>query len=83
MRFNLHLGDSVRFKHDGQLLVGRVNRITRRATILVPSDRGQLFCDGRRYQRFYVPLEKLQKVAVLAWPGSFLDLSLSLVSSHR
>ena len=63
MRFNLHLGDSVRFKHDGQLLVGRVNRITRRATILVPSDRGQLFCDGRRYQRFYVPLEKLQKVA--------------------
>lgn len=61
MRFNVRLGDHVRFKHDGKLLVGKVNRITRRATVLVPSERGELFCDGNRYQRFYVPLEKLQK----------------------
>lgn len=61
MRFNVRLGDQVRFKHDGKLLVGKVNRITRRATVLVPSERGELFCDGNRYQRFYVPLEKLQK----------------------
>jgi hypothetical protein len=61
MRFNVRLGDQVRFKHDGKVLIGKVNRITRRATVLVPSDRGQLFCDGNRYQRFYVPLEKLQK----------------------
>lgn len=63
MRFNLRLGDQVRFKHDGKILEGRVNRITRRATVLVPSHRGELFCDGRRYQRFYVPLEKLQKAS--------------------
>ncbi|MDB4338866.1 SprT-like domain-containing protein [Rubripirellula sp.] len=62
MRFNVRLGDQVRFKHEGRFISGRVNRITRRATVLVPSDRGQLFCDGKRYQRFYVPLEKLKKV---------------------
>lgn len=61
MRFNVRLGDRVRFKHDGTFLVGKVNRITRRATVLVPSQRGELFCDGNRYQRFYVPLEKLEK----------------------
>ena len=61
MRFNVRLGDRVHFKHDGKLLVGRVNRITRRATVLVESKQGQLFCDGNRYQRFYVPLEKLRK----------------------
>ena len=39
-----------------------MNRITRRATILVPSPQGEKFSDGGRYLRFYVPLEKLKKV---------------------
>jgi hypothetical protein len=62
MRFNIRVGDRVKFSHDGKVLTGRVNRITRRATILVPDARGELFCDGHRYVRYYVPLEKLQKI---------------------
>ena len=63
MKFSIRLGDTVHFFHDGHQLTGRVNRITRRATILVPSKKGELFNDGRRYQRYYVPLENLTKPA--------------------
>ena len=41
---------------------GRVNRITRRATVLVPNPAGQKFSDGKRYSRYYVPLERLRRV---------------------
>ncbi|MDA8743282.1 hypothetical protein N9N28_01500 [Rubripirellula amarantea] len=61
-KFNIRVGDRVRFPHDGQYLIGRVNRITRRATILVPHESGEPFSDGLRYLRFYVPLEKLKRV---------------------
>jgi hypothetical protein len=61
MKFNIRVGDMVHFHHDGHKLNGRVNRITRRATILVASKKGELFNDGQRYQRYYVPLEKLKK----------------------
>ncbi len=60
--FNIRLGDRVVFRFDNQQRVGRVNRITRRVTVLVESDKGQLFTDGKRYERFYVPLNKLRKV---------------------
>jgi hypothetical protein len=62
MKFNIRVGDHVRFTLDGKVLMGRVNRITRRATVLVPSNKGERFSDGSRYLRFYVPLEKLQKI---------------------
>ena len=42
---------------------GRVNRITRRATVLVEHPRGEPFSDGRRYLSFYVPLPLLHKDA--------------------
>tara|TARA_R110002049_G_scaffold72490_2_gene187156 strand:+ start:175990 stop:176832 length:843 start_codon:yes stop_codon:yes gene_type:complete len=61
-KFNIRVGDTVRFAHDGRYLTGRVNRITRRATILVPHAQGERFSDGGRYLRFYVPLEKLTLV---------------------
>jgi hypothetical protein len=60
-KFNIRVGDQVKFAHDGKVLTGRVNRITRRATVLVPHSSGDKFSDGGRYLRFYVPLEKLQK----------------------
>jgi hypothetical protein len=62
MKFDIRVGDQVSFKYDNKLLTGRVNRITRRATILVPSADGERFSDGGRYQRYYVPLEMLKKV---------------------
>ncbi|TWT76660.1 hypothetical protein CA13_71570 [Planctomycetes bacterium CA13] len=60
-KFNIRVGDQVRFVHDGHVLLGRVNRITRRATVLVENPKGERFSDGGRYTRFYVPLEKLSK----------------------
>ncbi|MEM9643594.1 MAG: hypothetical protein AAF989_01260 [Planctomycetota bacterium] len=62
-KFNVRVGDTVRFKHDDRTMVGRVNRITRRATVLVPDPKGERFSDGHRYYRFYVPLERLTRVA--------------------
>ncbi len=63
-KFNVRVGDQVRFAHDGQYHLGRVNRITRRATVLVPNASGKKFSDGKRYLRFYVPLEQLEKINV-------------------
>lgn len=60
-RFNLRVGDRVTFEHQGSTRYGRINRITRRATVLVPDPRGEPFCDGNRYARYYVPLERLRK----------------------
>lgn len=54
-------GDRVRFSYQGVRLVGRINRIHRRATVLVEHPDGELFSDGRRYARFYVPLASLEK----------------------
>ncbi|WP_231616158.1 hypothetical protein [Novipirellula artificiosorum] len=60
-KFNIRVGDPVRFVHEGHVLQGRVNRITRRATVLVENPKGERFSDGGRYVRYYVPLEKLRK----------------------
>lgn len=61
--FDVRVGDPVRFELDGVTYRGRVNRITRRATVLVESPRGEPFSDGRRYLSFYVPLPLLRKEA--------------------
>ena len=59
-RFKVGVGSPVEFVFEGKLYAGRVNRITRRATVLVPDRKGELFDDGYRYQKFYVPLEQLK-----------------------
>jgi hypothetical protein len=61
--FDVRVGDLVRFELDGVTYRGRVNRITRRATVLVESPRGEPFSDGRRYLSFYVPLPLLRRDA--------------------
>ncbi|QDV84444.1 hypothetical protein [Planctomycetes bacterium TBK1r] len=62
VRFNIRVGDDVVFHHEGHRMQGRINRITRRATVLVPNPAGQKFSDGKRYSRYYVPLERLRRV---------------------
>jgi hypothetical protein len=59
--FNIHVGDDVSFELDGNQYTGRVNRITRRATVLVERPSGKLYSDGKRYVTFYVPLPLLRK----------------------
>ena len=60
-------GDRVVFTHDGSERTGFVNRITKRATVLVPDPAGQPFTDGQRYATFFVPLALLRKIE--AGPG--------------
>jgi hypothetical protein len=60
--YGIVAGDRVSFEHEGVRHVGRVNRITRRATVLVESPTGRLYSDGKRYLTFYVPLPMLRKI---------------------
>lgn len=50
------VGTRVTFRYGGGRLEGRVNRITKRATVLVEDPEGECWSDGRRYTRYYVPL---------------------------
>jgi hypothetical protein len=59
--FNIHVGDRVSFELDGNRYTGHVNRITRRATVLVENSSGKLYSDGKRYLTCYVPLPLLRK----------------------
>lgn len=58
-KFNIRVGTRVCFRYEGQIRVGTVNRITRRATVLVIDPTGQLYDDGNRYRKYYVPLSHL------------------------
>ena len=55
-------GRQVRFDFRGETLNGIVNRVTRRATVLVPASDGELFSDGITYRRYYVPIRMLEPV---------------------
>lgn len=59
-KFNIRVGSRVRFQYEGSRYSGTVNRITRRATVLVLDANGQLYQDGKRYRKFYVPLSHLR-----------------------
>lgn len=63
-RASLHLGvrvgRRVAFTFEGRRCEGIVNRVTRRATVLVQDPRGEPYSDGQRYLKFYVPLEALE-----------------------
>ncbi|OED43729.1 hypothetical protein AB833_03185 [Chromatiales bacterium (ex Bugula neritina AB1)] len=61
-KFGIQGGSKVAFQYEGQLLSGIVNRVTKRATVLVESADGQLYSDGNRYKKYYVPLSALRKV---------------------
>ena len=56
-------GSRVRFPWKGRWLTGQVRRITRRATVLVPSVTGVPYTDGQRYEKYYVPLERLEVIS--------------------
>jgi len=60
-RLGISTGDLVVFRVEGRELKGHVNRITKRATILVPDPRGTTYDDGKKYQKYYVPIQKLKR----------------------
>lgn len=58
-QFGLRPGSRVRFRFEGAEFTGVLNRVTKRATVLVENPRGERYSNGRRYLKFYVPLEEL------------------------
>ena len=60
-------GALVTFAFEGRKLTGRVNRITKRATVLVEDAAGRAYSNGLRYKAYYVPIGRLELVA--AGPG--------------
>lgn len=57
--FGIQLGDRVAFEFEGRRYTGRVNRITKRVTVLVEDPDGARYSDGKHYLEFYVPLGAL------------------------
>ena len=60
-RLGISQGDLVSFSSQGKNLTGHVNRIAKRATVLVASDKGSMYDDGRKYVKYYVPLSRLKR----------------------
>jgi len=60
-QFDIEPGDRVRFCFEETWYTGFVNRITRRATVLVEDPAGSRYSDGNRYAKFYVPVAELEK----------------------
>lgn len=56
-------GCKAAFEIEGRSLQGIVNKITKRATVLVPDPDGRPYSDGCRYTRYYVPLGLLTVLA--------------------
>ncbi|WP_406696014.1 hypothetical protein V5E97_33960 [Singulisphaera sp. Ch08] len=59
--YQVRVGDRVSFEHEGLRHVGVINRITKRATVLVEDPKGRPYTNGRRYSTFYVPVPSLSK----------------------
>ena len=60
-RLGISTGDLVTFTIEGTQYTGYVNRITKRATILVEDPQGIAYSDGLKYSKFYVPLNRLKR----------------------
>lgn len=58
--FGIRPGMMVRFRFEGVERTGIVNRISRRATVLVEDPAGQRYSNGKHYTKFYVPVQLLQ-----------------------
>ena len=62
VHFGVRPGARVTFDWEGKQMFGVVNSIRRRVTVLVPSATGIPYSDGKRYEKFYVPVERLKPV---------------------
>ena len=62
VKFGIKPGVQVRFRFDGIEHTGVVNRVNKRATVLVEDRHGEQYSDGKRYAKFYVPVQMLNTV---------------------
>ena len=61
-RYDIRVGDRVAFEFEGRRYAGIVNRVTKRATVLIEDPAGRPYTDGKRYRKCYVPLALLQRL---------------------
>jgi len=63
LNYKLKIGDRAAFEFEGKAMQGIINRINKRATVMVENQNGK-YIDrlGKRYQKFYVPLDMLHKI---------------------
>ena len=59
-KFGVKPGDQVTFRFDGRHYTGLLNRITKRATVLVEDEEGSPYSNGKRYRKYYVPVNLLK-----------------------
>jgi hypothetical protein len=62
-KYGIRPGQRVKFTFEGRRYVGVVNRVTKRATVLVPDRGGERYTDGQYYLKFYIPLPMLTPVS--------------------
>ena len=62
VKFGIQQGTKVRFRFDGVEHQGVVNRISKRATVLVEDRQGRKYSDGIRYAKFYIPVKFLKAI---------------------
>lgn len=61
-QYGIRPGMTVRFRFDGVEHTGLVNRINKRATVLVEDPAGVPYRNGKHYQKYYIPAEYLETV---------------------
>lgn len=62
VQFGVKTGMRVRFTLDGVAYTGIINGINKRATVLVEDEKGLPYSNGKRYAKFYVPVQALELV---------------------
>ncbi|MDP8238287.1 MAG: hypothetical protein P9X24_04275 [Candidatus Hatepunaea meridiana] len=61
-KYNIRVGDNVTFDFTGKTHRGFVNRITKRATVMVPDPKGQYIDKkGNKYLKFLIPIGNLRR----------------------
>ena len=61
-QFGIRPGVAVCFDFEGVEHCGFVNRVTKRATVLVEDSQGVRYSDGKRYKKYYVPVPQLRVI---------------------
>jgi hypothetical protein len=62
VKYGIKPGTTVRFRFEGIEHTGIVNRINKRATVLVEDPKGQRYSNGKHYIKFYMPAGSLTRV---------------------
>ena len=62
VKFGIRAGVKVRFRFDGAEFTGVVNRVSKRATVLVEDPKGRKYTNGKHYLKYYIPVQMLSTV---------------------